>query len=564
MTKHPVPEEALKDTGAIIGRVGSGKTFTAKGLVERDLDAGRRVCIVDPTGVWWGLRASTDGKKPAYPVVVFGGVHADVAIAEASGAPLAQLLANANLPAIVDLSEFTMGGRVRFMTGFLDELYRVNKLPMKFVVDEADLFAPQRAMPDQTAMLSRMEQIVRRGRVRGFRTWLITQRPAELHKSVLSQANTLIAMQLTAPQDRDAVGAWIEGQADAAQGKRVLAELPRLKKGEGYVWSPSHDVLERVRFPAIRTFDSSRTPEEGEEPPQLELAAVDLSGITESLRKVEAEREREDPKALRAEISQLQRQLAAGVGPDLSALLDARSAGKAEGYAAAIADSAHDVVNLRRPIGAMLEEGQVVLELLDEIEKRREAWMQSRATRAAPNPATPPAAATMAALTRPALTGDAGGAVGMPKAERRILAALAQYPSGRTKNQVAILAGYAINGGGFNNALSSARGRGWITRGEPMAITSEGLLALGSYEPLPRGHALLQHWYGQLDKAPRKLLEALAEVYPKTLTKAQVANRAGYEPEGGGFNNALSRLRTLELIHGARGGELKASDDFFQ
>jgi len=35
-----------------------------------------------------------------------------------------------------------------------------------------------------------------------------------LHKDVLSQADILIAMKLTASQDRDAIGAWIEGQAD--------------------------------------------------------------------------------------------------------------------------------------------------------------------------------------------------------------------------------------------------------------------------------------------------------------------------------------------------------------
>jgi DNA helicase HerA-like ATPase len=124
------------------------------------------------------------------------------------------------MPAIVDVSEFTMAGRVRFVTAFLEELYQVNRSPLTLVIDEADMFAPQRPGKDQLTMLGRMEQICRRGRVRGFRPWLITQRPASLHKSVLSQANTLIAMQLTAPQDRDALGDWIEGQADREQGKR--------------------------------------------------------------------------------------------------------------------------------------------------------------------------------------------------------------------------------------------------------------------------------------------------------------------------------------------------------
>jgi hypothetical protein len=37
-----------------------------------------------------------------------------------------------------------------------------------------------------------------------------------------------------------------------------------------------------------------------------------------------------------------------------------------------------------------------------------------------------------------------------------------------------------------------------------------------------------------------------------------VAVKAGYEANGGGFNNALGRLRTLELVQGH--GAIKASD----
>jgi hypothetical protein len=44
----------------------------------------------------------------------------------------------------------------------------------------------------------------------------------------------------------------------------------------------------------------------------------------------------------------------------------------------------------------------------------------------------------------------------LPSGERRILTALAQYP-GRSKAQVAVLAGYALNGGGFNNYLGALR-----------------------------------------------------------------------------------------------------------
>ena len=73
--------------------------------------------------------------------------------------------------------------------------------PLHLVLDEADMWAPQRPLPDAYALLGRIEEIVRRGRVRGFLPWLITQRPAVVHKDVLSQADILIAMKLTSSQE---------------------------------------------------------------------------------------------------------------------------------------------------------------------------------------------------------------------------------------------------------------------------------------------------------------------------------------------------------------------------
>ncbi len=109
-----------------------------------------------------------------------------------------------------------------------------------------------------------LDRVVRRGRVRGFVPWLVTHCPAVLHKDVLSQADILVSMKPTASQDREAVGRWIQGQADRVNDRRILAELPRLGRGEGYLWAPSDGVLARVAFPRIQTFDSSRTPQRDE------------------------------------------------------------------------------------------------------------------------------------------------------------------------------------------------------------------------------------------------------------------------------------------------------------
>jgi len=286
-----LPLSALDERVAIVGTSGSGKTYAAKGLVERLMDRGARVCIVDPLGVWWGLRAGADGAAASgYPVVVFGGRHADVALDEGMGAALGHLVGTHPLACVVDVSELGSSAACRaFMTAFAEALYEANTEPLHLVLDEADLWAPQRAQPGGQALLGRIEEIVRRGRVRGFVPWLITQRPAVLHKDVLSQADILVSMKLTASQDRDAVGGWIEGQADRAEGKRILAALPRLGQGEGYLWAPSDGVLARVAFPRIHSFDSSRTPQrDARVVAPRTLAAVDLSAITAALAEMEA------------------------------------------------------------------------------------------------------------------------------------------------------------------------------------------------------------------------------------------------------------------------------------
>jgi hypothetical protein len=46
---------------------------------------------------------------------------------------------------------------------------------------EANLWAPQRPLPDQTGLPGHIDEIVRRGRMRGFIPWLVTQHPAVLH-----------------------------------------------------------------------------------------------------------------------------------------------------------------------------------------------------------------------------------------------------------------------------------------------------------------------------------------------------------------------------------------------
>ena len=80
-----LPDDAVTETFAILAIRGVGKTYTAKKFAEEILRAGYQAVIVDPVGVWWGLRSSADGSDAGLPIVVFGGDHADVPLEANAG-----------------------------------------------------------------------------------------------------------------------------------------------------------------------------------------------------------------------------------------------------------------------------------------------------------------------------------------------------------------------------------------------------------------------------------------------------------------------------------------------
>lgn len=322
MTAPIIPAEALAHHIAILGKTGSGKSNSAKVIVEDGLDGGERVCVIDPTGSWWGLRLNARGKPSKYPVVIFGGLHADVQIGRAHGQAVAEVVATSATPAVIDTRLMTVAERTEFFTAFAQTLLRRNKGPLRLIVDEAHLFAPQGRVADPRSgeMLHAANNLVSLGRSIGLRIVLISQRPAKLHKDSLTQVETLVAMRLIAPQDRRAIEDWIGEWADPAQGKEIVASLPSLPTGDAWIWSPEAGVLKRAHFPLARTYDSGKAPSDDEGAP--ELRPIELEKVSALLDKAAADIKANDPRALKAEVARLQRELgdatksAAPVWPD--------------------------------------------------------------------------------------------------------------------------------------------------------------------------------------------------------------------------------------------------------
>ena len=216
---------------------------------------------------------------------------------------------------IIDMSGFdSNAAQDRFATDFAERLYRAKaseRTPLHLFVDESDSFAPQRAM-GRERMLGAFEALARRGRIRGIGLTLITQRPASLNKNVLTQVECLIALQVTGPQDRNAIDDWVKQYGDADQRTQFLGSLASLDVGEAWVWSPSWlGKFQRVRIRTRKTFDSGKTPEPGiERVVEQAMAKVDIEALATSMSDVIEKAKRDDPALLRQEIADLRRQLA--------------------------------------------------------------------------------------------------------------------------------------------------------------------------------------------------------------------------------------------------------------
>ena len=579
--KNPIPRSALEHHIAFVGKTGSGKTGSAKsGIVEPALTAGERVCVIDPTGAWWGLRLGADGKAKGLPIYVFGGDHGDFPLLASQGEMLAEAIGGSSTPAILDTTRLKTTERMRFFTDFADTILRVNKGPLRLVIDEAHLFAPQAgtrgagAMPD---MLHAANNLISLGRSRGLRIVLISQRPAKVHKDSLTQVESLVAMRLIAPQDRKAVEEWIADQADKETGKEIIASLPTLKTGEAWVWSPEASFLERVTFPKPETYDSSKVQKAGT---TRRLSPIDVEKLQADFAKLKDQRDQQDPTLLQKRIRELEAQLrkaptAGEMAPSQTQLAAERRIGIADGEArgyrrgmeeCAVAYNAFE--KILHLIGAPIERA------IEDTAKRRAIVADliqksgQPAGKQTPVDAPKRGPAPQSAPRKPSPV-PAGGDGSLTPAKQKILDAIAWAGSfGKSaiaKDMVAILAGASPTSSSYANNLGGLRSAGYLDYPAPgeLSLTTEGAAIAVPPADAPDHDAVMQKIRPMLPPAQMRILEAAAEAYPDFLPKDELAARIGASPTSSSFANNLGRLRTLGFLTYPAPSTVRAGESLF-
>lgn len=549
-----LPLDAATSTFGILGKKGRGKTHTAAVLAEGLIKSGVPTTILDPTGAWYGLRSSADGKAAGLPVVIFGGEHGDAPLTPTMGTRIAEILVERRFPAVLDLSVLRKNERRRFATDFLEALYQLNRLAHHVVIDEADEVAPQRAYAGVERLLGATEDIVRRGRIRGLGVSMISQRPAALSKSVLSQVDALIVLGLTAPQDVAAVDDWVSSHSDPDQARTLKASLPSLPVGQAWVWSPEWlGITKRIQVQRRSTFDSSSTPKAGARRiVPTEWAAVDVAEIHDQLNQADTAAGVAAAQT-NARIRELEQQLEAArnqprqtVRVEVPVLSDAEVA-HLNSAVTQLASLGRNLVETATNLSAALARATEI--------RAADATTQINGYPADLPPTVPkPLSPAPQGTPQPQSSSSTLG-----KAEREILTVLAQHGT-RNTTQIALLTRRSHKSGGFRNSLSKLRSAGFIDGRGDVSITTAGRAALGTWEPLPQqGTDLIRWWGTQLGKAERLILDYLATKPDCAVPVDEIALQTGYSPTSGGFRNSLSRLRSLGLASGR--GALQISNE---
>jgi hypothetical protein len=328
--KFALPKEASLWAFAILAIRGAGKSYDAAKMAEQMLKLGIPIVVLDPMGIWWGLRVGINGHQ-GLPVLIFGGDHADLLIplsigknkrAEVVDEDKLRLAVNAilksGLSIVLDTSRLSRTQQTRAVGIFGDELFRKNApYGVRHVfIEEADVYCPQKAMGETQASHTAIDNLVRRGGNFNLGVTMITQRAAVLDKDVLSQANCLIAMRLMWDPDKKTVQTWVQSRVKNEKEIRKLAKwydsLKELKNGEAWVYSPEHDIFERVQFGERETLHASRDFFLKESWEQKNIQLADVKQFVEEYRqKFEPKKQEKIPA-----IGQALRELAPLVNPE--------------------------------------------------------------------------------------------------------------------------------------------------------------------------------------------------------------------------------------------------------
>ncbi|GGL69321.1 hypothetical protein GCM10009039_29120 [Halocalculus aciditolerans] len=217
--------------------------------MEELLEKGYPVLVVDTDGEYYGL-------KEEYELLHAGAdEECDIQVLPEHAEKLATLALEENVPVILDVSGFldeeASDELVRETARHLFAKEKKLKKPFLLVIEECHEYIPEGGGMGETGRM--LIKVGKRGRKHGLGIVGISQRPADVKKDFITQANWLVWHRLTWENDTKVVGRIVGDEYGSA--------VSDLEPGEAFVqfdWADAE--VSRFRFKRKRTFDAGATP----------------------------------------------------------------------------------------------------------------------------------------------------------------------------------------------------------------------------------------------------------------------------------------------------------------
>ncbi|WP_445444154.1 ATP-binding protein [Clavibacter sp. km3a] len=211
----------------------------------------------DQVGYEWlhALASQMLGTNPGIKVIDFSEVPSDV------------------LPVVVGVL-----ARVLYDIHFWTD--ETKRTPVTFVCDEAHLYIPA-SVSDQAQQraLDSFDRIAKEGRKYGISLLVVSQRPSDVSKTVLSQCNNFIVLRLTNDQDQGVIRRLIP---DSMEG--IAAALPLLDVGEALLLGDAIILPTRIRLDQPKVKPASATRNFWTEWNETSVDDSDLIAAVEAMR----------------------------------------------------------------------------------------------------------------------------------------------------------------------------------------------------------------------------------------------------------------------------------------
>lgn len=219
----------------IIAKSGYGKSYTARVIIEDGIEIGNTFIIIDPQGAYKNLKE--------FEYIHFSDIKK---IGE-----FANLLSSTNKNIVISTQKSLIEEQNKFLKIFLQKLRNTKQKGIQtLVIDEIHKYAPE---GQKTFSKSEVIGMFQEDRSAGQGIIGITQRPARMDKTILSQADNLALGRVTSKADKQAIGNYLASNDE-------VEKLKNLDKGEFYLMGFDLDDIEIKKIRKSKTEHSGNSP----------------------------------------------------------------------------------------------------------------------------------------------------------------------------------------------------------------------------------------------------------------------------------------------------------------